>query len=1162
MTVLLRTACSLILLLATAVAIKPTTTPGVVPVALGTTALTGVATASSQAGSSEAPAMAVDGNLSTRWRASGTALPQWLHVDLGRIFALEKVQQTFAADGVWGFRVEGSVDNTSWATLIDKRHRLAGRTFAESVTGLYRYVRLTVTAAPAGQSASSQELTIAGSGNGTNIAVGRAVSASSSLTDNGVSYAPGKAVDGGTGTYWAASSGTYPQWLSVDLGQLAWVTGVEQNFKDSGTFGFRIEASADGSTWMMLLDRTAGISGQSFAHATAGNYRHIRLTLTSAAQGYWAGSVEFKVFGFDNVALGKPAAASSAAAGYETSRAVDGNTATFWGATTAGMPQWLTIDLGEPVALHRIEQSFVDPTTWRFTVEGSLDNAAWTMLVDHSAGAAGQHFARDVTGRFRYVRLTVQHSAGGQWACSQELKVYGAPVARNLAVGVRATSSSLGPGFEPFKAVDGNPVTYWGASSATMPQSLVVDLGNESILQRVEQSFVENVNHRFTIEGSRDKTAWTMLLDRSAGATGRVFSQTVSGVHRYLRLTITNSSEHWAASQELRAIGIGSPVTSRWWEHTSGIMRYYPKYYRQTLNSISNGLEGLKAQGYTGIELTAVWAGPTDLWAGLGATDLYTIDPSIGTMADFENLLRRAHDLGMVVHFFANPGYAHITAPFFQKAERDYRDGINSVERQWFDFQPCQGANGQWRWSPTARACFFGYWDATLPSFNWSTPQWRAEAKKYLRFWADKGVDGFGLDAPAVYHYNDVARNNEVITDTLRNYDIMLNPEGIQTWSEYPRYMLDWHYSVIHDLEISHWGGCGRSRLIPGMNSQNPMSPTDIDLLLKLSRDPVNAAGGTTITAPSWELDGAPGNSACPPETTPDVSSAKRLLEIATLTTMGTLFYMHNGNHLILPHTDRIPAWPAADQARLTSLLKAQSSYDALSPAGLRVKLPTNNNSKFYAYKRTNKDGSVAALVILNFQASTQSVTVNLANTGIGTAQAPIDLLSGQAAAPINGASYTVSLPAYGFAVLAVEKTQPVRAGQRLESYNNPGHFVRHRFAQARIDSTIVPVEDSWFRVVPGLADSNAVSFESVNFPGTYLRHQNGLIYQHPFTNTALFRQDATFYQVAGLANANGYVSFRSYNFPTNYIRYDSGGFLRIDPVVDAAAATFRLRPP
>ncbi|KAA9378509.1 alpha-L-arabinofuranosidase [Microbispora cellulosiformans] len=134
----------------------------------------------------------------------------------------------------------------------------------------------------------------------------------------------------------------------------------------------------------------------------------------------------------------------------------------------------------------------------------------------------------------------------------------------------------------------------------------------------------------------------------------------------------------------------------------------------------------------------------------------------------------------------------------------------------------------------------------------------------------------------------------------------------------------------------------------------------------------------------------------------------------------------------------------------------------------------------------------------------------------------------------------------------------------RLKSSNFPDRFVRHQNNVARIDAyPFDPYRDQMWRMVPGLADSAGVSFESVNYPGSYLRHYNYELRLAAAENTATFRADATFYRTAGLADS-AWTSFRSYNYPDRYIRhYDY--LLRIDPLsassssVDRQDATFRI---
>jgi len=106
------------------------------------------------------------------------------------------------------------------------------------------------------------------------------------------------------------------------------------------------------------------------------------------------------------------------------------------------------------------------------------------------------------------------------------------------------------------------------------------------------------------------------------------------------------------------------------------------------------------------------------------------------------------------------------------------------------------------------------------------------------------------------------------------------------------------------------------------------------------------------------------------------------------------------------------------------------------------------------------------------------------------------------------------------------------------ESYNFPGYLIRHQNGMGRIDSNVTPTEDSQWRMVPGLA-GQGVSFQSVNFPSNYLRHSiNGEIRLNEIDySSQLFRGDATFNMRPGLADATK-VSFESYNYPGNFIRH------------------------
>ncbi|EPX62259.1 putative alpha-arabinofuranosidase II [Cystobacter fuscus DSM 2262] len=133
-----------------------------------------------------------------------------------------------------------------------------------------------------------------------------------------------------------------------------------------------------------------------------------------------------------------------------------------------------------------------------------------------------------------------------------------------------------------------------------------------------------------------------------------------------------------------------------------------------------------------------------------------------------------------------------------------------------------------------------------------------------------------------------------------------------------------------------------------------------------------------------------------------------------------------------------------------------------------------------------------------------------------------------------------------------------VRAFSRFESQFQ-GSFVRHQNSRGRIDHILFPAEDAEWRVVPGLANASALSLESVNFPGYFLRHRNGEVWLDRDDGSSLFKADATWWRRAGLANS-ALLSFESFNFPGYYLRHRDGLLYLngISTSTDRSDATFR----
>lgn len=176
--------------------------------------------------------------------------------------------------------------------------------------------------------------------------------------------------------------------------------------------------------------------------------------------------------------------------------------------------------------------------------------------------------------------------------------------------------------------------------------------------------------------------------------------------------------------------------------------------------------------------------------------------------------------------------------------------------------------------------------------------------------------------------------------------------------------------------------------------------------------------------------------------------------------------------------------------------------------------------------------------------------------------------------ADLNSFGAKVELPgltgtARHFTVLRenVGDSTAVPTGNRsLRSANFPDRYVRHRDNLAYIDpiSTATDRADATFTIGAGLANSGCYSFQAVNFPGYYLRHNNMRLTLARDDGSALFRGDATFCGRAGLAGA-GTTSFESYNFPGRYLRhynYELRLDLRENTSTFAGDASFTVAAP
>jgi alpha-glucosidase len=203
-----------------------------------------------------------------------------------------------------------------------------------------------------------------------------------------------------------------------------------------------------------------------------------------------------------------------------------------------------------------------------------------------------------------------------------------------------------------------------------------------------------------------------------------------------------------------------------WWRHAV-IYQIYPRSWADGDGDGMGDLPGITARlGHLrDLGVDAVWLSPfytsPQADAGYDVADYRDVDARFGTLADADALLARAHDLGLKVIVDLVPNHSSDEHVWFQAAlaaepgspERDryiFRDGTgpggatppNNWDSvfggpAWTRVTETDGRPGQW---------YLHLFDSKQPDFNWEHPEVRAEFEAILRFWLDRGIDGFRVD--------------------------------------------------------------------------------------------------------------------------------------------------------------------------------------------------------------------------------------------------------------------------------------------------------------------------------------------------------------------------------------------------------------------------------
>ncbi|TGZ16737.1 glycosidase [Streptomyces sp. S816] len=198
-----------------------------------------------------------------------------------------------------------------------------------------------------------------------------------------------------------------------------------------------------------------------------------------------------------------------------------------------------------------------------------------------------------------------------------------------------------------------------------------------------------------------------------------------------------------------------------WWRQAV-IYQVYPRSFADAdgdglgdLKGITQRLDHLGALGVDALWLSPFY--PSELAdGGYDVADHRDVDPRLGSLDDFDALVAEAHRLGLKVVVDLVPNHTSHQHPWFQEA---LRAGPGSAARERYVFRPGRGTRGElppsdWQsvfggsaWHRVADGEWYLHlFAAQQPDLNWDNEEVRADFRTTLRFWSDRGVDGFRVD--------------------------------------------------------------------------------------------------------------------------------------------------------------------------------------------------------------------------------------------------------------------------------------------------------------------------------------------------------------------------------------------------------------------------------
>ena len=227
-----------------------------------------------------------------------------------------------------------------------------------------------------------------------------------------------------------------------------------------------------------------------------------------------------------------------------------------------------------------------------------------------------------------------------------------------------------------------------------------------------------------------------------------------------------------------------------WWE-AGVVYQVYPRSFQDSdgdgvgdLRGMEGRLDYLRDLGVDAVWLSPIFPSPMADF-GYDVADYCGIDPLFGSLADFDRLLQAAHARGLKLLLDFVPNHSSDRHPWFIES-RASRDNPKRDWYIWRDPAPDGGppnnwisdfGGSAWEWDAATGQYYYHAFLQEQPDLNWRNPGVRAAMLDALRFWLDRGVDGFRIDVlwhiVKAAHFPDNPPNPEYLPSMGEMYSVL-----------------------------------------------------------------------------------------------------------------------------------------------------------------------------------------------------------------------------------------------------------------------------------------------------------------------------------------------------------------------------------------------------